>query len=185
MRYLKGSLLVASPHLPDPNFYRTVVLMVEHTEEGAFGLVLNRVCDARLDDVWNSVGGTRCHSDQFLRVGGPVEGPLMALHTLTNLEGIEVIPKVYFSSQKSDLEFLVEHPEPPFHMFSGYAGWGPHQLEEEMQRGGWLTTPAHWEHVFARDDDDELWRRVTHEIGAEITNQTLKIRHAPIDPRNN
>ena len=74
----QGRLLVASPHLPDPNFYRTVVLMIDHSHDGALGLVLNRVSDTSLRTVWESVVGSECGTQQHLFVGGPVDGPLMA-----------------------------------------------------------------------------------------------------------
>ena len=92
MLNIQGSLLVASPHLPDPNFYRTVVLMIEHSDDGALGVILNRISDTPLRRVWESVCNSECVSNEHLFVGGPVEGPLMALHRDMNLEGVEILP---------------------------------------------------------------------------------------------
>ncbi len=78
MHSLRGNLLVASPHLPDPNFFRSVVFIVEHQEDGALGLILNRVSPQRLKEVWETASEAPCVSDQYLRIGGPVPGPLMA-----------------------------------------------------------------------------------------------------------
>ncbi len=83
MKRLQGSLLVASPHLPDPNFFRSVVFMIEHESEGALGLILNRVTNTTLKTIWAALEEREIENEQFLHVGGPVEGPLMALHALT------------------------------------------------------------------------------------------------------
>jgi putative transcriptional regulator len=183
MDYVTGSLLVASPKLPDPNFYRTVVFMVEHSEQGALGVVLNRESNTTLRRIWEDISGSACKSDRRLHIGGPVSGPLMALHCDRELEGVEVIPGVYFSSEKDTLEALVAQSEKPFRMYSGYAGWGAGQLDGELHVGGWLTAQAHWDHLFK--DHADLWQEVTHAIGAEITDQALRIRHVPSDPRAN
>jgi putative transcriptional regulator len=183
MKPLTGSLLVASPRLPDPNFFRSVVFMIEHGEGGALGVILNRPANTTLRHVWESIADSVCKSDRCLHVGGPVDGPLMALHNDAELDGIEVIPHVYFSSERSTLEALVAQREKPFRIFSGYAGWGPGQLDDELQAGGWLTTRAHRRHIF--QDHEDLWQDVTHAIGAEITDQALRIRHLPVDPRDN
>jgi putative transcriptional regulator len=183
MDHIKGAFLVASPHLPDPNFFRSVVLMVEHSDEGALGLILNRVTNTTLKEVWQSVGQASCETDQHLYLGGPVNGPLMALHADPNLEGTEVIPHVFFSSEKQTLEALVLPPARQFRIFSGYAGWGPGQLEQELRVGGWLVAAAHSHQIFGNEED--LWRQVTHAIGSEITHGALRIRHVPSDPQCN
>ncbi len=183
MNNLTGSLLIASPKLPDPNFYRSVVFIVEHSEQGALGVILNRESDTSLRRVWENIPDSICRSKRHLHIGGPVEGPLMALHPDSELDGVEVIPDVYFSSEKSTLEALVAQREKPFRIFSGYAGWGTGQLDGELLAGGWLTTSANRQHIFA--DHRDLWQQITHAIGAEITNRALKIRHQPTDPRDN
>jgi putative transcriptional regulator len=183
MKSLTGSLLVASPKLPDPNFYRAVVFMVEHGEGGALGVILNRPGNTTLRHVWESVADSVCESDRYLHVGGPVDGPLMALHDDADLDGMEVIPHVYFSSERMTLEALVAQQEKPFRIFSGYAGWGPGQLDDELKAGGWLIARTHPHHIF--QDHDDLWQNLTHSIGAQITDQALRIRHLPVDPRAN
>ena len=82
MKSLAGNLLIASPFLGDQNFNKSVVLIIQHTEEGAFGLVLNRPTNFRMADVWDIVSDDEpCPADAVIHYGGPVEGPLMALHT--------------------------------------------------------------------------------------------------------
>jgi len=185
MNTLQGSFLVASPHLPDENFTRTVIFMVEHNRDGALGLVLNRVSDTTLREVWREFSDREASSEQFLYEGGPVEGPLMALHGDRDLGGIEVVPRIYFTSEKGAIEQLVGRCSLDYRIFSGYAGWGPGQLEKELKFGGWLTTAARRPLVFSEAHD--LWRQVTHSIGDEITQDALRIKqqHRPRDPEMN
>ena len=75
-----GHFLAAVPDLADSNFYRSVVLMFHHDEEGASGIIINRPSPVELSEVWNKVSEVPCNVHQQLYVGGPVEGPLMALH---------------------------------------------------------------------------------------------------------
>lgn len=181
---LRGKLLVASPHLPDPNFFRSVVFIVEHQQDGALGLILNRVSPQRLKEVWETASQTPCVSDQYLRIGGPVQGPLMALHGHPGWEDQEIVPGVFFSSERHVLETLAAQSEHPFQMYSGYAGWGGGQLESEMKVGGWLVAPATDRLVFEHDHQ-LLWQQVVNMIGSEITRKALKIRNFPDDPQNN
>jgi putative transcriptional regulator len=158
--------------------------MVEHQEEGALGVILNRVGTRRLDEVWRAACETECRMRDHLRVGGPVEGPLMALFSDSALEGHEVVPGVYFSSERDVLETLVMQDEAACRIFSGYAGWGGGQLDEEMRVGGWLTLPASRDLVFDTEEET-LWQRVVNTIGDEITRSALKIRRVPSDPSCN
>ena len=78
MKSLKGHFLVASPHLEDPNFTQSVVLLVQHDEDGTFGIVLNRPAESSLKDLWEKVTEKPCETDKRVHVGGPVPGPLIA-----------------------------------------------------------------------------------------------------------
>lgn len=166
MKYLDGQLLVAAPNLPDENFFRTVVLVVQHNEQGAFGLVLNHQLDVSVKEIWQELAHEECPIDSQLHLGGPVEGPLMALHTEQALSEIEVIPHVHIASEKDRLNQLIRSGSSPMLVFSGYSGWGADQLESEIAVGGWLTTPARFEHIF--NQSEEMWKSVADEIGREI-----------------
>jgi putative transcriptional regulator len=149
MRVLKGHFLVASPHLADPNFARTVVLLIHHSEEGAFGVVLNRPAENTIRDLWEKLGEGPCESTQHVHVGGPVSGPLLALHTDEALAEMEILPGLYFAAQREHLEkLLLQHPGHDFRLFIGHAGWAGGQLENELQQGAWLTTPATVQLIF-------------------------------------
>ena len=183
MHSLKGHLLVASPHLLDPNFVRTVVLLIHHSEEGAFGVVLNRPADNTIKELWEQVGETPCESDRRVNVGGPVAGPLMAVHTDKHLGELEILPGVYFAAQRDHLEELFGQKERPYLVFVGHSGWGGGQLENELKEGAWLTTPATADQVF--DDDADLWKKVAQHIGESVLTSALNIKHVPKNPSVN
>jgi putative transcriptional regulator len=177
MDSLRAQLLVASPRLPDVNFYRTVVLIIQHTDEGAFGVVLNRLTENTISDVWATVGEQPCDVSQPMHLGGPVEGPLVALHANAAYSENEVLPGVHFAAHKDYLNQIVRDSEFPFRLYSGYSGWAPGQLEGEMSAGGWMVLQARSEHVFG--EPDELWKMASREIGEQITGQLLRGAHMP------
>src|ERR1700748_1927959 len=107
MKSLQGYLLVASPKLLDPNFSRSVVLIVQHNDEGALGLVLNRPLDTTIDMVWDQVSQVPCLRDDPLHQGGPCEGTLMVLHGDPSLSPVQVLPGVYFNTEKESVEQLI------------------------------------------------------------------------------
>jgi putative transcriptional regulator len=183
MESLKGHFLVASPHLLDPNFARTVVLLIHHSEEGAFGVVLNRPADNTVKELWEQVAETPCESDRRVNVGGPVAGPLMAVHTDKRLAEMEILPGLYFAAQREHLEKLLRRRDQPFRLFVGHSGWGGGQLENELKEGAWLTTAATVDAVFG--EDAELWKKVSQRIGLSLLTSTLRIKHVPEDPSRN
>lgn len=183
MKWLNGQFLVASPHLADPNFYRSVVLLVQHHEQGALGLILNRPTDIPLKQICDLSCDQAGLGDQTVGRGGPVEGPLTALHARPDLGEEEVCQGVFFAAQADAIRELIERNEAPCGFFVGYAGWGAGQLEGEMEAGGWLTAPAKAEVVFSNPDD--LWDRVVREIGRKILTPSLHTKHLPPDPNVN
>lgn len=183
MDSLRAHLLIAVPQLPDKNFYRTVVLIIQHDDEGAFGVVLNRPSNLTISKFWSKFGETPCDNPNPINVGGPVQGPLIAVHADISLSENEIFPDVYFTAQLENLDQLVRQQEKPFLVFSGYSGWAGGQLESEVEAGGWLTTPATYEYVFS--DDDDLWKTVASDIGLDIMMHDMGIKHLPGDPSMN
>ena len=178
MESLRGKFLIASPHLPDPNFARTVVLMVEHHEEGALGLVVNRSSHIRLESFWQQIDTQPCPSEEFLSLGGPVEGQVMCLHVDPTCSEGQVIPGVHLATQPDLIRTVVQQAVGPFRVYWGYAGWGAGQLESELAVGGWLSIPATDDLVF-RDDTDALWKLVVSRSGQQILREALSIGHFP------
>ena len=175
MESLKGSLLVASPGLTDPNFARTVVFIVEHNEEGALGVVLNRPGKASVRDLWSSLSKDPCGCEAKTFVGGPVQkNSVLILHGFDDLSesSQEVIDGVYLGSELSLLETILSRSDETstevahgrFRLYCGYAGWGTGQLDHEMEAGGWLLLPAKLEHVF-QVETDELWTQALRGVG--------------------
>ncbi len=153
---LRGHLLVATARMADPNFTRTVILMLQHDESGAFGVILNRPTDQSIQEIWKQARGAACRALHAVHQGGPVPGPLVALHGEPDLGEVEVIPGIWCSMSGDRLAELVERAPDAMLLFAGYSGWGAGQLEGEMQAGAWLTTEALPSDVFP-PLPDVLW----------------------------
>jgi putative transcriptional regulator len=183
MESLAGHLLVASPQLLDPNFTRSLVLLIEHNEDGAFGVVINHPVGKRLQELWREVGSAPCHSRQPVYLGGPVPGPLISLHNKPELAETEALPGVFVAAKKQHLDALVMTEEPSYKVFIGHSGWGAGQLEDELRRGDWRVLPATAEHVFSTADD--LWENVLRQIGHSLLKSIFKMDELPPDPTVN
>jgi putative transcriptional regulator len=160
----KGRLLVATPPLEDDNFDRTVVFMLEHQQEGAIGVVINRPSEEALDgplDRWIDL--QTVPSSVF--TGGPVEeNALIALaETTAELDDAgEYLAPIVGTIASADLTAdpaLVAAEVKGVRIFRGYAGWGPGQLEGEIEAGAWLVLDSEPGDVFSQEPD-ELWRTV-------------------------
>lgn len=163
MKSLKGQLLIASPRLLDPNFFHAVVLMIQHDENGAMGLIVNRPLTTTVQEMWKQVAESDfCTVDGNLHQGGPCEGPLMVLHGQERHSDIEVIADVHFCARKDAIENLVAENDTEMRFFVGYAGWGPGQLESEMEEGSWLVAPASAAVVF--HDAQGLWGSLSRRL---------------------
>jgi len=155
MSSLAGSFLVAKHRLQDPNFSRTVVLLLEHTTDGAFGLVVNRPAEVQGLPFPLYTGGP-CEMEGVLILHGHADWVVPTEQT----QG-EVAPGILVG----DTACLdrVTDPEPGevlrFRLFSGYAGWGPGQLEGELAEGTWGVVPATGELLFDTPAE-ELWDRL-------------------------
>lgn len=144
-----GQLLVAPAWMTDPSFGSTVVLLLQHEGEGAFGLVLNRASDTRVAELWARAGEGPCALEAAVFVGGPVAGPLFALHDRPADGEATPVEGLYLTSDPEALGRLLAHPPARLRVFAGYAGWGAGQLEAELQDAAWLTTPATCDDAFA------------------------------------
>lgn len=177
-----GILLIAPPALEDPNFRRSIVLICEHSEDGSFGLVINRLLDAEPSDVLEGVDNYAGN----LSLGGPVQTD--TLHYLHRHEeyvsdAIPIIDGVLWGGSFDAIKTLIEsYQSSPqtLRFFLGYAGWGAGQLQEEIEQGGWIRTTANVEDVFT-DDPDALWRNVLRRMGGEFA----VLANFPEDPRMN
>jgi putative transcriptional regulator len=180
---LTGHLLAAVPNLQDPDFFRSVVLIFQHDAEGAAGLILNRQLPISLADVAKEAMQLEGDFHQALFWGGPVEGPLMALHDSLALAEMQVLPGVFFSMQRQNIQALLERKNSVLRIFTGYSGWGNQQLEDELKAGGWLSLPGSEELVFG--DPELLWRQVCERVGTEIILPNFRNSPPPTTPEWN
>ena len=186
MSSIAGKLLVASRQLRDPNFARVVVLMLEHSSEGALGVVLNRPSPKTVCDVWESLGEGPVDNEDPVFLGGPVPGPLIALHAIEELGEKSILPGLYMSVQKDVIEQLVRTPDTRLRLYSGHSGWGEGQLEGELKAGGWYTIDADSQDVFGNQDENELlWSEALKRIALAIMLPGVAPDELPPDPNWN
>ena len=164
MDTLRGHLLVASPGLLDPNFRRAVVLVTEHTEEGAAGLVLNRPSPV---DVASAVPVLEPIVDDGdpVWVGGPVQPEsVLVLGEFLDPEDatVPLFGPLGFPSLEEPDEILPLTTRR--RVFAGCAGWGAGQLEDELSRDDWIVEPSRPDDAFT-EDPDELWSDVLRRKG--------------------
>lgn len=166
MASLSGQLLVAGPTLVDPNFQRTVVLVCEHDEEGAMGLVLNRPSPILAEQAIPELRGALT-TDDCLWIGGPVQSTSVVV--LADFvddgeeEGMPVSGQVGLVLPGSDLDAVAATVNRA-RAFLGYAGWGGGQLDGEVERDDWIITDFETADAFT-DDPDALWKHVLNRKG--------------------
>jgi putative transcriptional regulator len=166
-------LLLAAPDLADPNFQRSVVLMGHHSRDGAVGWIVNRVVEGGASALLVGEVARTIHPDTPLRIGGPVATPgLVVVHrepvedvpSLTMAPGllvcasVEVLPRLFGDEpgREAPLGLLIY----------GYSGWGPGQLEREMEDGSWLVLPFEPGIAFPASVSD-LWERALARLGLD------------------
>jgi putative transcriptional regulator len=173
---LQGQLLISSPLLHDPNFRRTVVLMTHHDEEGAMGLVLSRPSEIRVSDAVPELA--ELPGDELVYVGGPVQPEAVVVLVEHESEPeLPIVGNIAFMQADAD---VVELDSIRARVFAGYSGWGPGQLEGELEESSWIVVPAEPDDAFA-PDPDELWRAVLHRKGGKFA----LIATMPYDPKLN
>jgi putative transcriptional regulator len=170
---LRGKFLIAAKHLRDGNFFKAIVLMLEHNEEGAMGLVINRPMDVSLSEALSKHFEFPT-SDHPLFCGGPVEtNALLILHNSTDhdQEHDSIVPGVFVGTSPDIFDKVVssvgqeedgqteQDADFRFRIFAGYSGWSAGQLEFEVGRGDWLSVKADSRHVFEHDPY-EAWENV-------------------------
>lgn len=185
MASLQGQLLIASPSLIDPNFARSLVLIAVHGGDGALGLILNRELEVSIQHVWGQVSKSVCSRPEKARQGGPVSGSLIALHDRRSLANVVVADDVYVANELSTMESLAASEEGRVLFFLGHSGWGPGQLESELEEGSWLLLPATSEHVFSDLDSVALWKLAMTEAGRRQIHSLIPVKHRPENPRAN
>ena len=158
-----GRFLVAGEHLRDPNFGRTVVLLLNYGERGARGVIINRQTHVKLAAVFPGISGLHQRPDTVY-IGGPVGRTQLLLLLRSDSppgRSEHVIDDIYLSSSRQTLIEALNRAgsAAPVHVYAGYAGWAPGQLDHEVARGDWHTLPADAETVFSKEPK-KVWREL-------------------------
>jgi putative transcriptional regulator len=181
MESLRGQLLIAGPPLLDPNFWRTVVLIIEHSAEGALGLVLNRASETTVGESVPQLEDLVDLEDQLF-IGGPVQPSSVIVlaefddPTDAALLAFGDIGVLGTGAAPGELAAGVTQGR----AFVGHAGWGPGQLDSELERGDWILEPATREDAFTTDPR-ELWSTVLTRKGGSYA----LVARMPPDPSVN
>ena len=180
----KSQFLIAMPALQDPNFFHTVSLICDHTDEGAMGLILNRPTSLDLGDLAAQLGIDMGEPDMAnvpIYHGGPVQPDQgFVLHTpIGEWEStMEVNPKLGMTVSQDIIEAIAHGCGPEHFLIAlGYAGWGAGQLEEEMASNAWLNGPADNRIIFSTSVD-ERWQAATTALGIELSQLSNDVGHA-------
>ncbi len=173
--YLTGQLLVAMPQMEDPRFVRSVIYLCAHSADGAMGLVVNKLMDnITFPDLLDQLdlGGSDTPQGIKVHFGGPVEtGRGFVLHSAEYVQDATlVIDETVALTATIDILKAIAAGQGPTHslLALGYAGWGPGQLDDEIQRNGWLSVPADSGLVFGSGLDDR-WERAIGKLGIDAS----------------
>ncbi|MFP6626230.1 MAG: YqgE/AlgH family protein [Deltaproteobacteria bacterium] len=165
-------LLIAMPQLADPNFARTVVLMVEHQVEGSFGLVINRPAETPVSEVLGAIDvGWQGDPREPTWLGGPVQpetGWILHEHVigLEDTNTREITPGLFLSSAPEALKLIADTPPKRVRFILGYAGWGPEQLDRELTEGSWVNSDVSSDLIFETSAEG-LWEKAVRRIGID------------------
>ncbi len=178
---LTGNVLIASPSIFDPNFRQAVVLIAQHDDTGAMGVILNRPSEASVASLAPPL--TRLAGlDDTVYTGGPVEESsliVLAQFDEPDPSALIVIGDIGFVAVESDLE-RISATTRRARAFAGHSGWAPGQLEMEMAREDWIAEPASYDDVFAARAE-ELWQAILQRKGGSFA----LMARIPFDPSMN
>lgn len=178
----KGRLLISEPFLPDPNFERTVVLLCEHNEEGSFGFVLNKPSILKVNEIMEDINVF----DNIVYVGGPVQqDTLHFIHRNGTLaSAIEIVDHVYWGGDFESLLTLFDTKQiasADVRFFLGYSGWGPGQLDAELEQDSWIVCDYVTDQLLFETDPQVMWRKALENMGGRFSVYS----NYPTDPRLN
>lgn len=184
MKLNKGKLLLSEPHLADANFIRSVILLVEHDENGSVGFVLNQPLNKTISEVMPDYTSIK----NLLHHGGPCErNTLHFIHTAGNIvkDGSEVIKGLYWGGDHQQLlEGMLagKIKENQVKFFVGYSGWGELQLQAEIDMNSWIIATPKLPQIF-ETDSKLLWKLILQGMGTHSKYNIIS--NAPLDPNWN
>lgn len=171
----KGSLLIASPDIDTGVYFRSVIIICEHSPTGSFGLIINKSLDVELPEELINVKEF-VNPNVQMRGGGPIQpNQMMLLHSSDHIptQTLKLCDGVLLGG---DLQFLQEAVSdvngPAIRLCFGYCGWGTGQLEREFLSGGWFLHPASAKHVFDIPPE-KLWQNILREMGGKYATLSM------------
>lgn len=180
---LQGTILVSTDRLEGTRFERTVVLLMQDDKRGTFGVALNKPANESVRSAWEKLTGAESNDDQTIVAGGPLQGPVFALHCMPSLSDVEMPGGLYVAAQVEKMQQLIKQFDSPYRIVVGIAGWQPGQLESEFDSGFWYSMPLDIEMVF--DDPQWMWETCIHEYGRQKIAEIIGTEHWPEDPSLN
>ena len=168
MSDLAPGILIAVPQLDDPNFSRSVVLLIEHNDSGAMGIVFNRPSDIALEDIGKEHGIPVHEGAGNAYIGGPVQRERgFLVHRRADVtDSVHLQEDVWLSVSTDALKTLLAGDPAAYRLCLGYAGWGPGQLEREMVSGGWLNSGISSKRIFDTPPE-KIWDAVIRDLGID------------------
>jgi len=184
---LKNQLLVSMPQLTNPSFHQTVSLICQHDDNGAIGVIVNRLTDHCLGDIFEQLSlpvSSLEHAEQPVFQGGPVNPELgLVIHADRESgsrweSSMEIGGGLWLTSSR-DILGAIAHGQGPANaiMILGYAGWGPGQLESEIRQNSWFNTPADHSIIFDTRIDRK-WHQAAKLLGIDYSRLSTEVGHA-------
>ncbi|MFT7617127.1 MAG: putative transcriptional regulator [Planctomycetota bacterium] len=178
---LIGKVLVAGPSLQDPNFQRTVIVICEHNDEGALGIVYNRPSPITVSEALPPLANSMLAGSRLF-MGGPVQTEqIFVIHDDEEAGGDEISPGLFYGGEPQLLDHLIERLRAGdnigMRLFAGYSGWGAGQLEFEMSHGAWIVAPSDKGQILGSEGQNK-WRQALLDLGGRYA----ILADAPIDP---
>ena len=179
LKIAPGTLLVASPALKGTVFQKAVVFVLQNNADGTFGVVLNRPANDEIKVEWHKLVGSE-FSDRFIVQGGPIGGPVFALHQEQNLAEMEIPGGVFVSAGSDKFQQLVENDDSSYRIVFGVAGWQHGQLQDEIDDGLWFPLDGDAAQVF--DDPTWMWEKTLRRYGQELICDIVGLDRLPASP---
>ena len=165
-------LLIASPNQKDNALNRSVILLLQHDENGTHGVILNRPANDQILDAWRELTGNPNRSDRFVQTGGLQGGPVFALHQSPDAADVSINQNLHVS-MNADSMVDVTAARFPYRIYFGLTSWEPGQLSREIQQGMWLPVEADDSCVFA--DPETLWFEALRDHGRQLFSDVTEV----------
>ncbi len=177
-----GSFLIATPGLEGTPFQRTVIFVLQHNEHGTFGVVLNRPADEKMRFAWHEMTGGS-DEDPCIVQGGPIGGPIFAIHRDQSLSELEMPGGIHVSYGADKFSELLTLDQSACRIVFGVSAWQAGQLASELEAGKWFQIHVSPDHVF--DDPFFMWENFLRYYGAQVLADVVGLRAFPENPLDN